>query len=135
MMITYLGIKPEGNSEGSFVNKIYDSDKNFSYDIERMNLLGIVESDIPEMYWLASRFIERSTYCAFSIQRFCHRTTDWLGCNASDSLFGFQLRSTRPSAYVNDTGLTAGVRPVITLSKDCQLGNGDGSESNPLKVI
>ena len=101
-------------------------DENYKNDYDQMKALGILATDTPAYYWLASRFV---------------------GVNSSD--VHFSTRCIYDGGYLGDSGVcyvlsygnangnnnSYAVRPVVSLSSGILDGKtGEGTSSNPINL-
>ena len=109
-------------------NGLKIGDENYLTDYNKMKAIGILATDTPADYWLASRFVEEnSSRVSFSMRyvgRGGYLDRDYL-CYVNSNANTFYYST---SSYA--------VRPVVTLSSGAlgDVAEGVGTRTNPIEL-
>ena len=109
-------------------NGLKIGDENYLTDYNKMKAIGILATDTPADYWLASRFVEEIS----GNVRFRMRCVNYDGYLNHDNLCS--VNSSANTGY-NGTSSYA-VRPVVTLSSGAlgDVAEGVGTRTNPIEL-
>lgn len=126
------GFVPQSDKEaqiGTLIADIKQGDENYLNDYNQMKSLGILVTDTPENYWLASRFVYVESAKITLRVRDLSLVDDFLNdCDLWDVYAD-------GSGYGAIYGGTRAIRPVVSLSTGILDGkSGEGTRNNPINL-
>ena len=108
------------------IESIKQGDENYKNDYDQMEALGILATDTPKDYWLASRFVKVYS----SGVNFRARYIDNDSC-----LSVYRLCYVGDDGGVDGRSYSSAVRPVVSLSSGILDGKtGEGTRANPINL-
>ena len=108
------------------IESVKQGDENYKNDYDQMKALGIIVTDTPKDYWLASRFVDVDSSGVDFSTRYINDGGDLYGCLLCDVNY---------DGYAYGDTYSRAVRPVVSLSSGILGGKtGEGTRANPINL-